>query len=201
MTGVLAVRIRHIIFVIALLFLTACTKDTIERNMAHEVQAFEFKNQNDETVSLDDLKGTWWIADFMYTNCHLVCPRMTNNLLKVQDRLKEENISRKVELISFTVDPEFDKPEVLQAYAENYQIDLDNWSFLTGYDLETIKDLSMNSFQTVLQEASPENPNELIAHGTYFFLVNPEGTIIKKYDGLGPKDIDILLEDLKMLLR
>ena len=64
---------------------------------------------------------------------------MTSNMSQLQDLLVEEGID--IQLISFTVDPENDSPEVLKKYAESYEANLSNWSFLTGYEFETIKDL------------------------------------------------------------
>ena len=68
---------------------------------------------------------------------------------------------------------------MLKEYAKGYEADLSSWSFLTGYEFDKIKELSMESFKTTVQEPSPGNAQ--IAHGTSFFLVNPQGEIIKKY--------------------
>src|SRR5690625_4411260 len=139
-------RVTQVFFIAIFLFFVACGEYRIETNMSQEVQDFEFYNQNNELFALEDLKGTLWIADFMYTNCYLVCPTMTANMARIQIKLKEENLTDKVEIISFSVDPDYDKPDVLKEYAESYQVDLSNWNFLTGYEFETIKDLSINSF-------------------------------------------------------
>ncbi len=83
-------------------------------------------------MSLDNLKGKWWIADFIFTNWTTVCLPMTNNKSILQRKLKDNNLD--VQLVSFSVDPDFDSPEVLKEYAEQYGVDFSNWSFLTGYD-------------------------------------------------------------------
>lgn len=193
-------RIHQFLLYSLIFLLVACSEENIETNMSEEIQDFEFKTQDNETFGLSDLKGKWWLADFMYTNCNLVCPTMTSNMVRVQLKLKEVNLANKIEIISFTVDPDYDKPEILKEYAKSYQADLSNWTFLTGYQFETIKELSIGSFKTMLQEGSPENENDLIAHGTSFFLVNPQGELIKKYDGMGPEQIDEIISDLRKVL-
>ncbi|WP_240510216.1 SCO family protein [Virgibacillus profundi] len=167
---------RLLIMVFAfMLFLTACG-EKIETNMSRDVQAFEFTTQDNESLALKDLEGKWWVADFIFTNCTTVCLPMTTNMSKLQDKIKQENLD--VQLVSFSVDPEYDTPKVLEEYAESYQADLSNWSFLTGYEFQTIKELSIKSFQSPLEKP-------------------PEGEVIKRYSGTDPKKLDVIIDDLK----
>ncbi|OZU88856.1 cytochrome c oxidase assembly protein [Virgibacillus indicus] len=175
-----------------MLFLAACGEE-IETNMSRDVQDFEFTTQDNESLALKDLERKWWVADFIFTNCTTVCLPMTTNMSKLQDKINQENLD--VQLVSFSVDPEYDTPKVLQEYAESYQADLSNWSFLTGYEFLTIKELSIKSFQSAL-EKPPEGSNQVM-HGTSFFLVNPEGEVIKRYSGTDPKELDVIIDDLK----
>ncbi|WP_138417344.1 SCO family protein [Aquibacillus sediminis] len=179
------------LFVASVVLLAGC--GDIETNMSRDVQDFEFTTQDNETLALEDLEGEWWIADFIFTNCTTICLPMTSNMSKLQDRLNEEDLD--AQLVSFSVDPDYDTPEVLTEYAEDYQADLSNWTFLTGYDFETIKELSIKSFQSWLEEA-PEGSDQ-VTHGTKFFLVNPEGKAIKFYDGTQSDEIETIIEDLK----
>lgn len=190
--------VGKIIVISLILFLGACSGEAIETNMSEEMQDFEFTTQDNEKLALEDLQDEWWIASFIYTNCEAVCPTMTANLARIQGMMEGENLDARI--ISFSIDPEYDSPEVLKDYAEEYGADLDNWTFLTGYEFATIKDISINTFQTNLQEGSPENPNNLTAHGTNFFLVNPNGEIIKKYDGMGVDGLDEVIDDLEKVL-
>ena len=176
-------------------FLGACGGEEIETNMSETVKPFEFTTQDNETLSNEDLKGEWWIADFVFTNCTTVCLPMTSNMSVLQSKLKEENID--AQLVSFSVDPEYDTPEVLTEYAADYEADLDNWTFLTGYDFDTIKELSIKSFRSLLAEAPPGD--DQVTHGTSFFLVNPDGEIIKKYDGTSSGEMANIVEDLKVV--
>lgn len=185
---------RLLVLLIGLTFLlVACGTENIETNMSENIPDFEYTTQDNDTLGLNDLEGKWWIADFIFTNCTSVCLPMTSNMVYLQEELKSEGID--VELVSFSVDPDYDSPEVLKEYAEEYDADLSNWTFLTGYDFQTIKELSIKTFRSLLQE--PEEGDDQVTHGTRFFLVNPDGKIIKNYDGLKTKSMDEIIEDLK----
>ncbi|HLR60073.1 MAG TPA: SCO family protein [Pseudogracilibacillus sp.] len=171
-------------------------EDKIESNMDETVTDFEFINQDEETVSLDDLKGEYWIADLVFTNCTTVCIPMTSNMKVLQDEMIEEDLTN-IELISFSVDPDYDTPEVFRDYAEEYDVSLDNWSFLTGYEFDEIKEISIKTFRSMLQE--PQPGDDQITHGTRFFLINPEGVVIKSYDGVNGRVAEEIIEDLKKL--
>lgn len=176
-----------------LLLLTACGGYNIETNMSRDVEAFEFTTQDNVTLSHEDLEGEWWIADMIFTNCTTVCLPMTSNMSLLQDKIKEENLD--VQLVSFSVDPDYDTPEVLREYAEEYDADLDNWTFLTGYDFETIKEISIKTFQAPLIE--PPEGDDQVTHGTSFYLVSPEGEVLKKYNGVQSDETDVIMGDLR----
>lgn len=184
---------RNLLFILVL-FLVACSQE-IEPTMSSEVADFNFTTQDGDKLGLKDLKGQYWIADFIFTNCTSVCIPMTTNMTQLQDDLAEKNLD--IQFISFTVDPEYDSPEVLKSYAESYDADLSNWTFLTGYDFETIADISVKSFQSGLTEI-PDS--DQVQHGVRFFLVNPEGVVIKSYDGTLQNEIEDLMNDLKKVL-
>lgn len=184
---------RLSLLVILTIFLAACGNE-IETNMSESMVDFEFMTQDEETLKLDDLEGEWWIANFMYTNCRAVCPTTTANLADVQQQLKADGLNPQI--VSFSVDPANDKPEVLKAYAEEYDADLETWSFLTGYDFDTIQEISQDTFKTVLEEGAAEQRS----HGFSFFLINPDGDIIKKYDGMSSNELNILVNDVKAVL-
>lgn len=178
------------------LTLVACSNEKIESNMSSTAADFEFIDQNNETFASDQLKDEWWIAYFFYTNCKMVCPQTTANIVNVQATLSSDGITPPI--IGFSVDPDFDTPAVLQDYATMYDANLENMVFLTGYEFDTIKELSNNSFKTVLDGGGPEG--HAYAHSTSFFLVNPKGEIIKRYDGLSKLDLEQLVADVKKVL-
>lgn len=167
----------------------------IKPSHSETVADFSFTTQDEEILSLADLKGKWWIADFIFTNCEDVCMPMTYHMSLLQDKLKEQDLD--IQLVSFSVDPDYDSPSVLNKYAQEYDADLSNWTFLTGYDFQTIRELSIKSFRSLLQ--APERGSNQVLHGTDFMLVSPEGKMIKTYDGLSAEEMDNIIEDLNLL--
>lgn len=190
-------KIKHLMISVLglLVFLVACGDSSpIEENMSETVPDFSYTTQDEETLELEDLKGNWWIADFIFTNCTDVCIPMTNNMAILQDEMKAQDLDD-VQLVSFTVDPDFDTPDVLKEHAERNAVDLKNWHFLTGYDFQTIKELSIKTFGSLVKE--PQPGDDQVMHGTSFFLVNPDGEVVKKYSGLDKKAMDEIIEDLQ----
>lgn len=182
--------------IIISLFLQACSQNLpIETDLSEKVADFSFTTQDNETLSLADLEGKWWIADFIFTNCETVCLPMTHHMSLLQDRLKEEGIS--LQLVSFSVDPDYDSPEVLKAYGEDFNADFTSWTFLTGYDFQTIKELSIKSFRALLKE--PDFGSDQVTHDVRFFLVDPTGTVVKGYNGTLKENIEVIIEDIVTL--
>lgn len=176
------------------LFFSACDDEKIETNMSENVADFEFTTQDNETFERKDLENEWWIAYFLYTDCGIVCPTTTPNMVSLQKELKDAGVD--INIVSFTVDPEHDTPEVLKKYAEESGA---NWTFLTGYDFDDIKELSEESFQSALAGGGPEGME--YSHTTNFFLINSDDKIIKKYDGMSSNEVDKLISDVKTIMK
>src|SRR5699024_5435775 len=123
----MALRLTIMFILSMVVFLGACGKDSIETNLSEPMVDFEFTSQDEKMISLDTLNGEWWIANFMYTNCEAVCPVTTARLVDIQEELAEDDL--KPEIISFSIDPSTDTPDVLNDYAEQYGADLDSWNF------------------------------------------------------------------------
>lgn len=186
-------KMLKILFITCAILFSACSNN-IETNMSEPMVDFEFITQDEDILSLENLKGEWWIANFMYTNCKTICPMTTANLTEVQQQLAEQGL--KPQIVSFSVDPSHDTPEILKEYAIKHGADLDTWHFLTGYDFKEIQAISENTFKTVLKEGGANQRS----HGFSFYLVNPDGEIIKKYDGTSTNDLDILIGDVVTVL-
>ncbi|AXF57007.1 SCO family protein [Salicibibacter kimchii] len=186
-------RYEKILFLFIFIFLASCG-EKIETNMSEPITDFEFTTQDEEMLSSESLKGDWWIANFMYTNCRAICPRTTANMADVQKQLKMNGYNPHI--VSFSVEPSHDTPGILKEYARQHNADLESWDFLTGYDFETIKEISENTFNSVLEEGAVGQR----AHGINFYLVNPNGIIVKEYNGMGPDELDMLIDDLKTVL-
>lgn len=182
--------------ILAILLLSACGSQ-IDENMSREVQDISAVTQNGEKVNLpEDLLGKYWIADFIFTSCETVCPPMTGNMARLQQSLQKADIN--VPLRSFSVDPENDTKSKLKSFAKPYQPDFSQWSFLTGYTFQEVKELSIKSFQSPLEKF--DNSSQ-VAHGTSFFLINPEGKVIKRYGGMKAESVNKIIKDLKTLLK
>ncbi|GAB4074557.1 SCO family protein [Barrientosiimonas marina] len=175
---------------------SACSSEkTISDKLDWDVQKFEATDQGGDTVSLADLKGKVWIADFIFTGCTTVCPPMTANMAKLQEKLNEANAS--VEVVSFSVDPERDTQDIRKKYISSRGGDLSNWSFLGDYGFDYVKDLSESSFKSAV--GKPPKGSDQVSHGTRFFLVNQQGTIVKQYDGYSDVPYDKIVDHVKIL--
>lgn len=95
-----------------------------------EVGAWTLTDQDGKPFGSKDLEGKVWIADFFFTRCPSICPELTRKMKEVQKRLADR--PDKVHLVSFTVDPEHDTPEVLREYMKKFEIDPSQWTFVTG---------------------------------------------------------------------
>src|SRR5690625_5036764 len=189
---------RRSLFLIVLIVLgiisSACS-EKIDTNMSEQMIDFEFATQDEETVSLEDLKGEWWITYMFYTDCRTVCPQTTANMVEIQAELEESGLNPQI--ISFSVDPENDTPDELRQYADDYGAYLDTWDFLTGYDFDTIQELSEETFRAVLNKGAVDQ----MSHSYMFYLVNPTGEVVKKYDGMATEGQDELIDDIKTVLQ
>jgi len=178
-----------------ILLVSACGSKTVPNPNNWETEDFSFIDQNAEDFSKSDLKGKVWIADFIFTNCTTVCLPMTANLTKLQQQLKDEGI-KDVEFVSFSVDPETDKPDVLKNYGTKMNADLSTWHFLTGYSQAEIEKFAEKNFKTLVKK--PENEDQVI-HGTTFYLVDQEGTVIQDYSGVKDVPYEEIIKHIKIL--
>jgi cytochrome oxidase Cu insertion factor (SCO1/SenC/PrrC family) len=158
------------------------------------VPAFDLVNQDSQPFGSDQLSGKIWIADFIFTNCAGPCPIISTRMSELQKPLEKSD----VHLISFSVDPQRDTPDVLRVYADKLRKEPLRWDFLTG-PIDTIASLSRNGFKLGLSEG--EQPESGPVHSTRFVLVDRRGTIRGYYDGLAPDGVTKLLADTSHLLR
>lgn len=186
-------KIKWFALVLISIFLAGCGQE-IKDPVSWEIEDFTFTNQNNEDVSLGNLEGEVWLADFVFTNCTTVCLPMMANMTELQEQLKQQGLD--VRIVSFSVDPTIDTPEVLKSYAENYGADLSSWDLLTGYSPEKIDEFAMANFKSVARKPANE---EQVVHGTSFYLVDREGVVRKFYDGIKPPAEEIM-NDIEVLL-
>lgn len=157
-----------------------------------EVSGFTLTDQHGRQVSLKDLRGSIWVADFIFTRCSGPCPRMTMGMKRLQDVFDE---APDVKLVSFTVDPDYDTSEILRDYAEGYGADPDQWVFLTG-EAKKIRTMAREDFLLGTPEASKGDP---IIHSNYFVLIDDLGRVRGYYHGVDEKDRARLSADIRKL--
>ena len=158
------------------------------------VPKFELVNQDAQPFGSEQLAGKIWIADFIFTTCPGPCPIISTRMSELQKPLAKSG----VHLVSVSVDPEKDTPEVLRAYADKLRKEPQRWDFLTG-PRAAIYSLSKEGFKLGISDGSEEEGIPI--HSTRFVLVDRRGTIRGYYDALAPDAVTKLLADANHLLR
>jgi len=156
---------------------------------------FELTNRDGRQVSSADLAGEPYVLDFIFTRCVAICPAMTAQMARVTRGLPD---AAKVKLVSISLDPEHDTPEVLAEFAAKRKAP-DSWLFLTGTDQEKVFALSQDGFK-LSATLNKEDPSQPIIHSTRLVLVDAQGKIRGYYDSLDPDAMDKLRQDLGTLL-
>jgi cytochrome oxidase Cu insertion factor (SCO1/SenC/PrrC family) len=174
-----------------LLLLAGCAGSTAIPDYS-VVPDFHLTERSNRPVARMDLDGKVWVADFIFTHCAGICPTMSTNMQKLQQRLPSE-----IRLVSFSVDPYNDTPEVLTEYAKRYDADSERWLFLTG-DPKAIQELSVGGFKLALEQSGTEA--EPITHSSRFVLVDQRGHIRGYYSTEETDALDRLVADAKNLL-
>ena len=157
---------------------------------------FHFLNEDSIRISSKDLKGKIWVADFFFTTCSTICPKMTTQMKRLNAMTSDLN--DQVQFISFTINPRYDQPSVLKQYKKHHGITATNWTFLTGDEAEThrlgIEDFRIFAGQDDLSEDG-------YAHSEAFTLVDKEGFVRGVYNIADPKQVDQLEKDIRKLLK
>lgn len=159
-----------------------------------EVPAFSLTNQNGQPFGSSDLANKIWIADFVFTSCPGPCPMISSRMSELQKPLANTD----VHLVSFTVDPDKDTPEVLRGYAEKLHAQPGRWDFLTGKK-SAIYEISQKGFKLAVAEGADDTG--LPVHSTRMVLVDRHGQIRGYYDGTAADSVTKLLADTNHLLR
>jgi protein SCO1/2 len=161
----------------------------------HQIPSFHFLNQDSVFVSEKDVEGKVYVADFFFTTCPTICPKMKTQMLRIYERYKDRD---EVRIISHSIDPDFDTPNVLKDYATRLQVKAPKWNLLTG-DKAAIYQLGQKSYMVSAQE----DPNEAggFVHSGAFILVDKNRHVRGIYDGTVEAEVNHLLEDMEILLK
>ena len=155
---------------------------------------FQLTDQTGKSITLEDLKGKIWAANFIFTRCKGPCPITILRMQELNTKLKKARGN--VELVTFTVDPEYDTPEVLKTFGEQLGADPASWKFLTGTPDAIQKIVVAGLLQPIAKE-----PDGTPAHSTRIVLVDREGWLRGYQDGLDPEAVQKLMVDIGELLR
>ncbi len=161
----------------------------------HHIKDFELIDQRGDTLRLADLQGKVIVADFFFTTCATICPKMSVQMARVQEEFKDEEM---LMLLSHSVTPEIDSVSVLADYGDLHGADPDRWRFLTG-DRAQIYRLARTSYFAALDEGDG-GPDDFV-HTENFVLVDSQRRLRGFYDGTSEKDVDRLIGDLRKLLK
>lgn len=159
----------------------------------HKIADFKLINQNGDTITQDDYKNKIYIADFFFTTCVSICPIMTDNMVLIQEQIKN---NPDVKLLSHTVTPLIDSVAQLKKYALEKGVIDSKWNMVTG-DKKQIYELARKSYLAV-KTTGDGGPFDMI-HTENFILVDKEKQIRGFYDGTNPDEIEKLLHDLEVL--
>lgn len=183
---------------------------------AKKVPAFSFTDQNGKTITNKDYEGKVYVVEFFFTTCPTICPRMNANLVQIQNSFSE---FKNFGVASFTINPDYDTPEILKAYAENYGINNPNWHLMTGSE-DMIYKLANEGFN--LYTAKDGEVDGGFEHSGNFALIDKNGFIRSRTDASGnpmiyyngiisesekendegqSQEISILKEDIAKLLK
>lgn len=169
--------------------------DDLKNNKPHRIADFKLINQLGDTITLKNLEGKIYVADFFFTTCPTICPKMSDQMYRVYQKYKD---NPDVLILSHTVMPEVDSVPVLKAYAEKYGADANKWIFLTG-PKEEIYQLARKSYFAVISEGDG-GVSDFI-HTENFILVDKQKRIRGFYDGTSKEDVDRLIKEISYLLK
>lgn len=157
---------------------------------------FRFQDRNGAFIQTSDLVGKFWVADFIFTRCAGSCPVLGEQMRQLQKQWKG---NPRLDLVTFTVDPEYDTMAVLKGYADDLGADPQQWFFLTGAKKDLLKNAEEGFRLTAIEDPGAA-PGALFIHSTKLVLVGPDGTILDYYDGTDPVAVDKLKTELKEVL-
>lgn len=162
-------------------------------NKDHRIGDFKLINQRGSIATIKDWENKIVVADFFFTRCPSICPKMTRSLKKVQDATSK---NKNVLITSFTVDPEHDSAPVMRQYIKKFGINESNWYLITGPKKDIYR-LARKSFQVIATDGDG-GPNDFI-HSDQLILIDKQKRIRGFYEGTEQKEIEQLIKDIKKL--
>ena len=159
-------------------------------DLAYPVGDFTLTDQNGRVVrpSGHELAGKVWVASFIFTRCSGPCPLVSAAMEQLQKDFADDP---DVVLVTFTVDPEYDTPKVLQEYGRRYHADPDRWLFLTGNEADVDRLLSQGFHVGATKNTGPDaTPGTAVTHDTHLAVVDKRGVVRAYFSGLPDREGD-----------
>ena len=157
---------------------------------------YGFKDQDGNAFSFDKVKGKVFVAEFFFSRCKSICPLMTSQMARIQDVIKKNGWQGSVELLSHTVDPMYDDPEILKSYAKTHGAEFSIWTFVNADS--AVYSLAQHGY---LLSAFPSvDADGGFFHTDQLTLVDKDFHIRGYYDGTSTKSVDELIKDLSVLM-
>lgn len=204
---------KYTLILLSILFLYSCKKEIKEPKQVsrlpyfnsadftpswdkavHKIADFKFVNQNNELVTNKTFEGKIYIADFFFTSCPGICPKLTKNMGKIQETYKKDS---DIMLLSHTVMPWRDSVPLLREYAQNNNVDDKKWHLVTG-DKEALYDIARTGYFADEDFVKTQDKSSFI-HTENFILVDKEGHIRGVYNGTLPVDVERLYRHIDIL--
>ncbi len=160
----------------------------------HTIPPFSFTDQDGKTVTEKTVEGKVYLADFFFTTCPSICPKMATTLQLIHEKLKNEN---QFMILSHSIDPEHDTPTVLKQYAAKLNANENQWKFLTG-NRDSIYAICENSYLAFAYEDA--NAEGGFVHSGFLVLIDQNRHIRGAYDGTRAELADSIVADVKRLL-
>ncbi len=162
------------------------------KEIYHTVGQFNHYNQDSVLMTNKDFAEYIYVADFFFTSCPSICPKVAKEMLRIHDALKDDP---QVKVVSFTIDPIRDTPQRLKLYGDNLGIDHKKWIFLTG-DKDATLDLAATYFVAALEDADAPGGFD---HSGKIVLIDKQGHVRSFSEGTDPSTTPKLIEDIKKL--
>ena len=194
----------YIFFFIALVavfyfVLTKVSPGFVQKNIPPigYVSPFSFINQDGETITDKDVQGKVYVAEYFFTTCKGICPRMNNNMKKVYEKFKNENDFL---ILSHTCDPETDSAATLKRYADSLGVSTTRWIFLTGRK-DSLYNMARLSYKIDDPANNLKSIDDDFLHTQFWALVNKKGEVKKVYDGLKDSEVKEMINEISKLLK
>ena len=181
------------------LILTALVPELTQRRVppVSYIRPFSFINQDGKTITEKDITGKVFVAEYFFTTCKGICPKMNNNMKLVYEKLKEKDDFL---ILSHTCQPEIDSAAQMKKYSDSLGVDTKRWIFLTGRK-DSLYTMARISYTIDDPANNLKSIDDDFLHTQFWALVDRNGDVRKIYDGLKESEVKLLIRDAEKLLK